>query len=64
MKNEYKQLFNRMKEMGYFGGYENYEAYKEAQEQNHEEYTPPKDVEDWKQTLSPVDLKRYNKMFE
>ena len=64
MTNSYKQLFERMKEMGYFQNYESYEAYKEAREINHEPYEPLKDVESWKKTLSEEDLKRYNKMFK
>jgi len=56
----YKKLFKRMKEMGMFQNYESYEAYKTAEEP----YKPPKDIEGWKKTLSPADLKRYNKMFK
>ena len=63
-KQPFKELFNKMRELGYFGNYETYEAYRDKyDDENFGKEEPPKDVEGWKQGLSEEDKSRYNKMF-
>ena len=67
MSQPFKELFKRMRELGYFGNYESYEEYL-SKEENFGKEPPksgePRNIEGWKRTLDEEDKKRYNKMFK